>query len=149
MKQELPDYMIPMAFVELDTLPLTPNGKVDRRAFPAPDLRNMDQSKTFISPRNATEEVLAGIWCEVLGLDQIGTQDNFFERGGHSLLVIQVGSRISQAFYDLKVPLRKLFEFPTVSGLAVVIERLLIEKLEALGEEDIQQLAGKKAGNGH
>jgi hypothetical protein len=84
LKEKLPDYMIPSAFVMMDSLPLTPNGKVDRKALPAPEPERTDMEKSFVSPRTPVEEALAGIWCEVLGLKEVGVHDNFFELGGHS-----------------------------------------------------------------
>jgi len=117
----LPDYMVPSAYVTLDTLPLTPSGKVDRRALPVPEGRRPELEEAFVAPRTPTEEVLAGIWAEVLGLEQIGIYDSFFELGGHSLLATQVISRIRRVFH-VELSLRTLFEEPTVAGLAVGIE---------------------------
>ena len=120
LKRRLPEYMVPSAFVVLEALPLTPHGKLDRKAFPAPD-RASEQA--YIAPRNKTEEVLAKIWAEVLGLSRVGVEDNFFELGGHSLLAIQVITRTQDAFQK-NLPVRRLFETPTVSGLAKWIESL-------------------------
>jgi len=120
LKRRLPEYMVPSAFVALEALPLTPHGKLDRKAFPAPD-RASEQA--YIAPRNKTEEVLAKIWAEVLGLSRVGVEDNFFELGGHSLLAIQVIARTQDAFQK-NLPVRRLFETPTVSGLAKWIESL-------------------------
>ncbi|MBV9773259.1 MAG: AMP-binding protein, partial [Gemmatimonadetes bacterium] len=116
----LPDYMVPSAFVLLDSLPLTPNGKVDRRALPAPE---QGSDTEYVAPRTATEEVLAGIWAEVLGVERVGVEENFFELGGHSLLATQVVSRARQAF-GVEVPLRALFEAPTVAELSSCVEAL-------------------------
>ena len=85
LKEKLPDYMIPSALVFLDLLPLTPNGKVDRRALPAPDVVRPDLQEAFVAPRSQSEELVAGIWGNVLGLERIGVYDSFFELGGHSL----------------------------------------------------------------
>ncbi|MGC1376637.1 MAG: amino acid adenylation domain-containing protein [Anaerolineales bacterium] len=124
--QSLPEYMIPSAFVCLERLPLTPNGKIDRRALPAPD---MTRSETgYVAPRTPAEETLARIWAEVLKLDRVGVHDNFFELGGHSLLATQVVSRIRQAL-DAELPLRMLFQTPTVAGLAEQIQTLRLEKV--------------------
>jgi amino acid adenylation domain-containing protein len=117
LKQKLPDYMIPSAFVVLDSLPLTPNGKIDRRALPAPDLSAFKREENFAPPRTPTEEILANIWTEVLGIEPISIHDNFFELGGHSLLATQVISRLRQIF-ALELPLRLLFEAPTIAQLA-------------------------------
>ena len=114
---KLPFYMIPSAFVSLEGLPLNRNGKVDRNALPAPDSTSLGLSTDFVPPRNPTEERLVAIWREVLSLEQVGTKHDFFELGGHSLLATQVTSRIRLEF-DVDLPLRRLFEQPTVAGLA-------------------------------
>jgi amino acid adenylation domain-containing protein len=118
---KLPNYMIPSAFVMLETLPLTPNGKVDRRSLPAPDLTQLQPHATFIAPSTPTEEMLAGIWAEILGVEKVGTHDNFFELGGHSLLATRVISQLRKVF-QVELPLSRLFEAPTVSTLAEYIE---------------------------
>jgi alpha-ketoglutarate-dependent taurine dioxygenase/acyl carrier protein len=123
LKQKLPDYMVPSAFVMLDALPLTPNGKVDRRALPAPDRTRLVSKQTFASPRTPIEEVLAGIWAQVLGCEPVDIHDNFFDLGGHSLLATQVISRVRSAF-QVELPLRCLFESPTVAELAESIEAI-------------------------
>ena len=123
LKQMLPDYMVPASFVFLDRLPLTPNGKVDRKALPAHDPERPDLGSTFVPPHTPAEELLAGIWCQLLGLSQIGVEDNFFELGGHSLLATRVMSRVREAFRWI-LPLRSLFEAPTVAGLAETVERV-------------------------
>ena len=117
---KLPGYMVPSAFVILESLPLTPNGKVDRKALPAPDADGV-QEDTYIAPRNPIEEGLAEIWGAVLKLGQIGVHNNFFELGGHSLLATQVISRIRSTF-QVELPLRALFEAPNIAGLAERIE---------------------------
>ncbi|MEH1824947.1 MAG: non-ribosomal peptide synthase/polyketide synthase [Nostoc sp.] len=120
-QQKLPSYMVPQAFVLLNALPLTPNGKVDRRALPTPDTASRNLSTGFVSPRTPVEAQLVQIWGEVLGLERIGVKDNFFELGGHSLLATQVISRINSALgFDLSV--QKMFEFPTVAGIASYVE---------------------------
>ena len=121
--QKIPGYMVPSALVFLDSLPLTPNGKVDRNALPTPDQSRLDPEETFAAPRTATEELLVGIWAEVLKLDKVGIHDNFFDLGGHSLLVTQVVSRVRQGF-QMELPLRSLFENPTVARLAESIGSL-------------------------
>jgi acyl carrier protein len=121
LKEKLPDYMVPSAFVELKVMPLTPNGKVDRRALPAPDTSRRDLKASFVAPRTLTEEVLANIWAETLGLKRVGVYDNFFELGGHSLLVTRVISRLHKTF-QVNLPLRTLFEAPTLADLAERIE---------------------------
>ncbi len=121
--QKLPEYMVPAAFVVLDSLPLTENGKVDRRALPAPDQSRPDLEGHFVAPRTPAEEILASIWADVLRLEQAGIQDNFFELGGHSLSATRVVSRVRQAF-GVELPLRALFETPTIEALAKTIENL-------------------------
>jgi acyl carrier protein len=133
LKQKLPDYMVPAAFVVLESLPLTPNGKVDRLGLPAPDRTRPEPEETYVAPRSPVEEALAEIWGQVLGLDQVGINDNFFELGGHSLLATQVISRVINTF-RVKVPLRSLFQAPTVADMAVVIVRNQVEKA---GSKDI------------
>ncbi|MCF3582473.1 non-ribosomal peptide synthase/polyketide synthase [Planktothrix agardhii 1811] len=120
LKAKLPEYMVPSAFVILESLPLTSNGKVDRRALPAPDFQSEEQ---YVAPRNPIEEILASIWVKVLKVEQVGIHDNFFELGGHSLLATQLISRIRKAF-KVEMPLRELFVAPTVAALAQVIKRV-------------------------
>ena len=125
LKQSLPEYMVPSAFVILGALPLTPNGKVDRRALPAPDFEGLTAIQC-VAPRTPVEEALADIWRQVLALDSLGVRDNFFELGGHSLLATQVVSRVRKLF-GAELPLRALFESPTVEALAHVVEERLRE----------------------
>jgi acyl carrier protein len=122
LKEKLPDYMIPSAFVDLGSLPLTPNGKVDRRALPTPDLERPRLETKFVAPRTPVEKVLAKIWIEVLGLERVGVHDNFFELGGNSLLATQVMSRAPENF-EIELPLVRLFETQTIAGLSESIEK--------------------------
>src|SRR6185312_1231445 len=115
LKGVLPQYMVPSAFVVLETLPLTTNGKLDRRALPAPD-QSSYSSREYEAPRGEVEEVLAGIWQELLKVERVGRNDNFFELGGHSLLIVQVMERLRRV--GLSVPVRRVFDNPTLSGLA-------------------------------
>ncbi|MEG5139394.1 MULTISPECIES: non-ribosomal peptide synthetase family protein [unclassified Microcoleus] len=120
LKEKLPEYMIPSAFVVLKTLPLTPNGKIDHQALPAPEIA-ASLTDTFVDPRTPLEETLAGIWSELLGIKKVGIHDNFFDLGGHSLLITQLLAKVRESF-QVELPLRVLFEAPTVAGLAEKIE---------------------------
>ncbi|WP_416212277.1 non-ribosomal peptide synthase/polyketide synthase [Nostoc sp. DedSLP03] len=121
LKEKLPQYMVPSAFVSLESLPLTPNGKVDRKALPVPDSNNTQLAASFVAPRTPVEKVLADIWANVLHLEQVGVLDNFFELGGHSLSTIRVMSQVNETF-QMKLPLRHLFSAPTIAELAQTIE---------------------------
>ncbi|MEQ8464529.1 non-ribosomal peptide synthase/polyketide synthase [Coleofasciculus sp. E1-EBD-02] len=129
LKAKLPDYMVPSAFVVLESLPLTPNGKLDRRALPVPDLSG--QSATYVAPRTPTEEMLALLWSQVLTVEKVGINDNFFELGGHSLLATQLVSRIRNTF-KIELPLRQLFATATVVELAQAIEQLQQQNLDLI-----------------
>ena len=122
LEQKLPDYMVPSAFVVLETLPLSANGKVNRRALPAPDTRSIDLAGAYVEPRSPIEAELALLWTELLGLKRVGIHDNFFALGGHSLLATQLTSRIRDRL-GIELPLRHLFEAPTIAQLAPVIDR--------------------------
>jgi acyl carrier protein len=131
--------MVPATFVRLEALPLTPNGKVDRAALPAPAATNTVQDDTFTAPRTPIEERLAGIVALLLGLDQVGVDDNFFLLGVHSLLGAQVITRVAETF-DVELPLHALFDAPTVAELAIEIERLMLAKLEAMSDDEARRL---------
>jgi amino acid adenylation domain-containing protein len=120
-RETLPDYMVPAAFVVLDAVPLTPNGKVDRRRLPAPELPASQESR--FEALTPIEGIVAGIWSDALGLPRVGVGDNFFELGGHSLLATQVLSRLQRAF-GIELPLRRLFEVSTLADLALAVEEI-------------------------
>jgi acyl carrier protein len=136
LKQKLPEYMVPSAFVRLDELPLTPNGKVDRKALPAPDQDRPELGNIYQAPRTPVEEALASIWCELLKVDKVGIQDNFFELGGHSLLATQIMSRVRSGL-SIELPLRTLFESPTVEQLA---EAIMEQRAEESGEQELERV---------
>ena len=130
----LPEYMVPSVFVMLDAMPLTPSGKVDRRALPAPDPSGFRAENAYAEPRTPVEERLVEIWEEVLGLERVGIHDNFFELGGYSLLATRVVSRTRGAL-GVELPLRYLFETPSVAGLALAVTQMQAEE-----ETDIEQM---------
>jgi amino acid adenylation domain-containing protein len=155
--EQLPDYMIPSAFVLLDALPLTANGKVDRAALPSPEQDRLALEATFVAPRNPLEAVIAGIWARVLGLETVGVDDNFFALGGHSLLATQVVAQLRESF-QVALPVRIVFESPTVAGLAAALlqeprqrrritrtAELLIQ-LAQLSEDDVDSLIAERSG---
>jgi acyl carrier protein len=122
LKKRLPTYMIPSAFVVLDDIPLTTSGKLDRKALPSTSLHLAPSEESYVAPSTPLEEALAEIWSELLNVERVGVHDNFFELGGHSLLATQVISRMREAF-QVDIPLRSLFETPTVFHLAAEMER--------------------------
>ncbi len=142
--RRLPEYMIPSAFAFLTELPLTPSGKVDRRALPEPEAAGAALGTEYVAPRTTTEEVLAGIWSEVLSVERVGVTDNFFDLGGHSLLATQLLSRVREAF-GVEVPLRSVFGKPTVEGMAVAVEGILIAEIDRLTEDEAQAQASQEA----
>jgi acyl carrier protein len=121
----LPEYMVPVGWVELDTLPLTPNGKLDRKALPTPAAQSY-AGRGYEEPQGELENQIAQIWAEILKLDRVGRHDNFFELGGHSLLVVRLASRLREAF-DVDVPINEVFARPVLSSLA---ECVLDKQLE-------------------
>ncbi len=129
LRQRLPEAMVPSVFMTLESLPLTSSGKVDRRALPEPSWGSPSEGAAQ-APRTQVEELLAGIWSEVLGLERVGLEESFFELGGHSLLATRLMSRVRQTF-GVELPLRRLFEVSTVAGLASEIETLLRNERQA------------------
>ena len=136
LKQKLPDYMVPSAFVFLDALPLSSNGKVDRKALPAPDQSRSELESTFVAPRTPAEKLLAGIWIGVLKVGRVGVHDNFFELGGHSLLATRLVSQIRREL-NVELPLRVIFEKATIESLAL---HLLEQQAKATHPDEIYEL---------
>ena len=134
LQQQLPEYMIPQSFVILEALPLTASGKLDRRALPAPEQGRLSE-ESYVAPRSRVEEVLCSIWQEVLKVERVGVEDNFFDLGGHSLLATQVITRVRESFQAEELPLRKLFEEPTVAALAAAVAE------EVGGKEVAEEIA--------
>jgi acyl carrier protein len=130
--------MIPSVFVQLERLPLTANGKIDRKALPAPQASRPAEADDE-PPRTPAEAILAAIFAEALGLERVGIHANFFALGGHSLLATQIMSRLREAF-QVELPLSRLFEAPTPARLAEIVEAALIDLLEAMSEEEAEQL---------
>jgi amino acid adenylation domain-containing protein len=148
LRETLPNYMVPSTFILLSAFPRTPNGKVDRSALPAPDQVQPELARTFVAPRTATEEELAGIWAEVLNIKQVSIHDNFFDLGGHSLLATQLASRCRDNFH-IEIPLRQFFAAPTIADLATLIAQQLAdtsdETLLAQALAEIEQLSDTEA----
>jgi acyl carrier protein len=154
LKEKIPTYMIPSIFVTIDKIPLTPNGKVNRRELPVPEFNDDAATASFVAPRTPVEETLAGIWCETLGVSQVGVESNFFNLGGHSLLATRVISQIREKF-GVELPLRVLFESPTIAALAqhldtaqskdTELQRILsmLENVESISEEEVTALLAK------
>jgi iturin family lipopeptide synthetase A len=127
LQQQLPAYMIPSAFVVLDTLPLTLNGKIDRQALPDPDAVRPELQQAFVAPRDALEHQLTHIWQDVLGLQTIGVNDNFFDLGGHSLLALHLMGQINKQFAQ-NLPLTMLFQSPNIEQLANALRQLIVSQ---------------------
>jgi acyl carrier protein len=157
LKERLPQYMVPSGYVRMDEMPLTANGKVDRRALPAYELSRADASAKFVAPRTPIEETLVGIWCKVLSTQQVSVDDNFFDLGGHSLLVTRVLNAVRE-IYSIDLPMRMFFESPTVAALAEQLETaqqpdnemervsLMLERLEHLSEDEVKELLELRGG---
>jgi len=142
--ERLPEYMVPAAVVALEAFPLTPSGKVDRRALPEPDLDETAAAVPFLPPETATEQVLAELWAELLGVERVGAGHNFFLLGGHSLLAMRMTTGVL-ARLDVELPLRAVFETPRLRDLAARVDRMRDEALAALLEELGGDLSGLDA----
>jgi acyl carrier protein len=118
--RKLPEYMVPSTFVWMDALPLTPSGKLNRRALPAPDSSRLHLDEMYAPPETELQRQIAAVWSQVLGVEKIGLDSNFFNVGGHSLLAMQVISRLNDAL-NLDIPLRLMFEKPTIRGFAEAV----------------------------
>jgi acyl-coenzyme A synthetase/AMP-(fatty) acid ligase/acyl carrier protein len=155
LKEKLPEYMLPSVYLVLDKLPLTPQGKVDRRALPRSEGAARELDVSFVAPRNAIEEVLAEIFAEVLMIERVGVNDNFFELGGHSLLATQLVSRVRKDFQP-DLPLRKIFEAPTVAALAALLvagepspgqfekRAETLQRIGSLSADDLEEMLKRK-----
>lgn len=149
----LPEYMVPSSFVCLEKFPLTATGKVARRALPSPGNKRPDLDSQYLSPRTPIEATLENIWSDILGIEELGVNDSFFDLGGHSLTAMRVISRVIQDF-QLEIPLQSLFQSPTIAEMAAVIAdhqgkaldqqglAALLDELESLSEEDAKKFAG-------
>ena len=131
--------MVPTTFVAIKALPLNPNGKIDRASLPEPSAENILRDDTFVEPRTVIEGRVTAIVAELLGLEQVSVEDNFFLLGGHSLLGTQLIARLRDAF-AVEFSLRSLFDAPTVSKLSAQIEALLLTQLAAMTEDEAQRL---------
>jgi amino acid adenylation domain-containing protein len=142
--RELPNYMIPATFVSLESIPIGAAGKVHRSALPAPSDDNLLRDESFVGAGTPTEKRVTAIVTSLLGLESMSVNDNFFYFGGNSLFGTQVIARLRETF-DVEVPLLRLFDYPTIAGLAKEVERLMEEKIEAMSDEEAEKLL---AGNG-
>jgi len=139
LKASLPEYMVPAVFMKLDELPLTTNGKFDRISLPCPTPENRLREEAFAAPRTPTEERVAEILCSLFNVNEVGVDDNFFLLGGHSLLGAQLVIKIRNAF-GVDLPLRAIFDAPTIAGLSATIEQQIIARLETMSEAEAQAL---------
>jgi amino acid adenylation domain-containing protein len=139
LQQRLPSYMIPATFVVVDRFPQTSNGKVDRSALPAPDFGNTLRDAPLVAPRTPLEERLTAVLSQLLGFARISVEDNFFFLGGHSLMAAQLINKIRD-YFDVDLPLKTVFEAPTISKLSLEVEKILVAKLESMSEEEAERL---------
>ncbi|WP_145052124.1 non-ribosomal peptide synthetase [Paenibacillus xylanexedens] len=143
MKPKLPQFMLPAAWVVLEQFPVTPNGKVDRKALPEPTPSELYSAQDYVAPRHPVEEMLAGIWSDVLGLQRIGAHDHFFELGGHSLLATQIVSRVKKLF-GIEYPLAQVFQRPMLSQMAKSIREIQEIQEERIAPEEIVRVSRER-----
>jgi len=134
LKKRLPDYMTPRSFVILEALPLNENGKVDQGALPPPAIRDSADNEDFVAPRTSAEQAIADIWSQLLAVAPIGVHSDFFDLGGHSITATRLAARLRGAFH-VEIPLRAIFERPTVAEMAELVEALVIDEIERAEEE--------------
>ncbi|WP_414589460.1 phosphopantetheine-binding protein, partial [Scytonema sp. PCC 10023] len=127
LKNKLPEYMVPSAFVILETLPLTPNGKLDRKALPVPDLARAEMQEAYVAPRDEMERTITAVWQEALHLEKVGIYDNFFDLGGHSLLIIQVHNKLQEVL-TRDILIIELFQYPTINSLSEYLNKERVEQ---------------------
>jgi hypothetical protein len=154
LRQRLPDYMVPQAFVVLGDLPRTPNGKVDRAALPAPEASRRAPSSAYRAPETALERAFAEVWAEVLDVPRVGLADDFFELGGHSILAVRLAARLGETL-GLEVGLRALFNAPTIAGLLAALRadprsgpalqqaEALLAEVEDLSDDEVEAALGE------
>jgi aryl carrier-like protein len=136
LEEHLPAYMVPAVFIELAGLPLTPNGKVDRKALPNPGTQDRVSEAVFVAPQNELEKTIAAIWQQLLRVDKVSVLDNFFDLGGHSLLIIQVHAALRQM--NQPVSITDLFKFPTIASLAKHLSQGPVQELRSELKEDAE-----------
>jgi acyl carrier protein len=136
LKSKLPPFMVPSAFVTLSTLPVSPNGKLDRDSLPAPDAARPQLERAYVAPQTPIEETLASVWREVLGIDRVGMDDDFFDLGGHSMLAVRMVARVRDAL-GFELPLAQVFERPTIGELAGWVSEQL---LGDVSDGELQQM---------
>lgn len=137
--EKLPAYMLPAAIVFIEKFPLTSNGKLDREALPPPEFAHRESSR---GPRTPHEEILAGLFAEILEVQRVSIDDNFFDLGGHSLLATQLISRIRSAL-GVDVPIGAVFDAPSVAGMAEIVEAIILEQVEGMSEQEASRLTGQ------
>ena len=155
LRERLPEYMVPSSFVELDTLPLAANGKLDRRALPEPGDDDLDGDREFVEPSTETEQMIAGVFADLLGIERVGATDDFFALGGHSLLATQAIARIRSAF-DIDLEVHTMFTEPTVAALAAAVDErrgsnddelaALLREIDNMSDEEAERLLASETG---